>query len=239
MHVTALSRPLFKYFGSKWQTAKHHPAPIYDTIIEPFAGSACYACHYPEREVILFDKDPDVVALWQWLISADPAEIMSLPVESLVQGQDLRELGLSDGSALLIRHWQRSCSTQSWTVSSRNNKSGQWDRSAQRQVAANVQRIRHWNAFCVPFEELPDCQATWFCDPPYQHVHGYKHTRKAIDFQQLAHFCATRSGQVVVCEQQGADWLPFEHFRTIAAKTKERMSGEKMARDLEVLWHRT
>ena len=34
-------RPFFGYYGGKWRDAvKHYPEPAFETIIEPFAGSA-------------------------------------------------------------------------------------------------------------------------------------------------------------------------------------------------------
>lgn len=30
-----------------------------------------------------------------------------------------------------------------------------------------------------------------------------------MDFDALATWCRSRTGQVIVCEQQGATWLPF------------------------------
>ena len=36
-------RPLFKWFGSKWQSAKHYPVPEHDIICEPFAGGAGFS----------------------------------------------------------------------------------------------------------------------------------------------------------------------------------------------------
>lgn len=236
--MTALTRPLFKYFGSKWRTAKHYPEPKFDLIIEPFAGSACYSCQYPEREVVLVDKDPDVIELWNYLISADPAEILSLPVETLRTGEDLRELGLSNGAVLLIARWQRVGGNSTETVSSWNNitSGGLWSESAKRAVAENVQKIRHWKALCCDYRELENRQATWFCDPPYQHVRGYKYDLRQINFGDLSEWCQSRNGQTIVCEQLGADWLPFENFRHVLGGHNKK--GVKRQKKQEVIWTR-
>jgi hypothetical protein len=58
--------------------------------------------------------------------------------------------------------------------------------------------------------ELPEQGgvATWFIDPPY--VDGGKSYRYSeIDYPKLAAWCLRLRGQVIVCERQGADWLPF------------------------------
>lgn len=43
-------KPFFTYFGGKYRIAPRYPKPQYNTIIEPFAGSAGYSLRYPERE---------------------------------------------------------------------------------------------------------------------------------------------------------------------------------------------
>ena len=36
---------MFYYYGRKKQIAKYYPEPKYDTIVEPFAGSAAYSLY--------------------------------------------------------------------------------------------------------------------------------------------------------------------------------------------------
>ena len=67
-----------------------------------------------------------------------------------------------------------------------------------------------------PKPRLPD-------DRPY-------HPR--ADYEALADWCRSRRGQVIVCENVGADWLPFEPFITI--KANESKSGGKVSR--EAIW---
>jgi hypothetical protein len=49
----------------------------------------------------------------------------------------------------------------------------------------------------------------------------------ALDYSALATWCRARKGQAIVCEQDGADWLPFEHLRharnSIGVSTAEVM----------------
>jgi hypothetical protein len=49
-------KPFFSYFGAKWRLAPKYPPPLHRTIVELFAGSACYATSYADREVILVEK---------------------------------------------------------------------------------------------------------------------------------------------------------------------------------------
>lgn len=89
-------RPLFPFYGSKWRDARRYPAPS-NHVIEPFAGSAGYSlCWEPER-VQLFDVDPIIVGVWQYLIGASQREVMALP--DLEVGQSVDELNVSQEAA--------------------------------------------------------------------------------------------------------------------------------------------
>ena len=68
------------------------------------------------------------------------------------------------------------------------------------------------------YHEAPDVRATWFVDPPYVGAGThYRCSSKAIDFDHLGAWCVDRRGQVLVCENEGATWLPFAPFREIKA----------------------
>jgi hypothetical protein len=72
-------------------------------------------------------------------------------------------------------------------------------------------------------------QATWFVDAPYNNEAGehYTYGRQSIDYQHLGNWCRSRSGQVIACENLGADWLDFRPFRTINGQRKQ---------STEVIW---
>jgi site-specific DNA-adenine methylase len=72
-------RPFFPYYGSKWNIARHYPAPLPGLVIEPFAGGAGYATFYDCKRVHLIDADPIIAGLWAYLIATPSAEIMALP----------------------------------------------------------------------------------------------------------------------------------------------------------------
>ncbi len=71
--------PFFSFFGSKYRLSIFYPEPIYDTIIEPFAGSAGYALCHAEKNIHLYDIDPIITKLWEWLINVDENVILNLP----------------------------------------------------------------------------------------------------------------------------------------------------------------
>jgi 16S rRNA G966 N2-methylase RsmD len=56
---------------------------------------------------------------------------------------------------------------------------------------------------------VPDVEATWFIDPPYQYG-GEHYMINSIDYNRLAEFCQSRKGQIIVCENTKAGWLPFK-----------------------------
>ena len=70
---------MWSYYGSKSKVVHRYPAPKFDKIIEPFAGSARYALRYFDRDVLLVDKYDVIVKIWQWLQQASEKDIMSLP----------------------------------------------------------------------------------------------------------------------------------------------------------------
>lgn len=74
-------KPMFSYFGSKYKLAKLYGAPRHDTVIEPFAGSAAYSLYWEPKNVILFDKSPIIVSIWNYLITASEKQIMDLPTD--------------------------------------------------------------------------------------------------------------------------------------------------------------
>lgn len=207
-----IARPFFKYAGSKWMLSKHYPAPHFDMLVEPFAGSACYATQHYERNVFLCEKNPEIAALWDYLIKVDPQEIARLPVK-LDIGLDIRTLPISNGGKLLIRQWQRVGMSNCWTVSKWNGLPGLWGAPTRDSVAENVSKIRHWRIIAADYTKLPNPKATWFIDPPYSGLPLYD--SKSIDYAQLASWCRGRNGQTIVCEVASATWLPFRPFREV------------------------
>lgn len=217
--------PMFKWFGSKWRSSKHYPKPKHDLVYEPFAGGAGYALRHYEREVVLYDLNPMVGELWNYLIKADPNEIMAIPVEIDI-GTDIRTLGLNRGQALLLKSWQRTRSDgECWTISKWGHLPGQWTNNARERVAHCVGLIRHWRFGTLESSE----PATRFIDPPYQYNDGYGMPK--IDYSALAKRILASKGQIIVCEAtcpktgKVPNWLPFTPFRKVIT-TRRGYSNE-------------
>lgn len=229
-----LRRPLLKYMGSKFTLAKHYPEPLYDTIAESHAGGAGYAHRYPWKRIVLCELNPAIANCLKWLISATLDEIMSLPVE-LPVGSDIRELNISDGAKELIRRWQRVGRNDCWTISKWNGLPGQWAESVKESICESLPLIRHWEVLCGSYADLPNNEpVTTFVDAPYQYVKAYDKEFERIDYGHLGNWCQERNGQVIVCEQHGADWLPFRDFRKLTCCKNRGKQNTHQSR--EVIW---
>jgi hypothetical protein len=211
-------RPFFSFYGSKWRLAPKYPEPKYDTIIEPFAGSAGYSLHYPNRQVILVERDPRIAAIWSWLISASPDDVMALP--TLKQGESLSDYDVPQEARWLMGYWINQSQGQPRNVvtsyGATDGKGKGYDRLAiwKPRVISQLSAIRHWVVIQGTYSDAPNTSATWFIDPPYQIAGSvqYRFNSESLDFTSLSVWCQMRAGQVIVCENEGASWLPFDPF---------------------------
>lgn len=205
-------KPLFPYYGSKWNIARHYPAPEAH-VVEPFAGAAGYSCFYGVRQAILVDKDPIIAGLWKYLIGVSPSEVMSLP--------DMPEIGdcvdnydIPQEAKWLIGFWlNRGSATpkKTRTAYSARSDRGQlnWGQRAKERIASQLPQIAEWQVIEGSYEQSPNCEATWFVDPPYGDKGRFYRVGFA-DFDQLGQWCLRRRGTLIACEGEGAKWLPFE-----------------------------
>lgn len=227
---------MMKWFGAKWNASRHYPEPLHDVIIEPFAGSACYALRHAHRikRAVLWDTDVELSALWRWLIDdATEGSVLAIPIVHEA-GVDILRLGLSRGQALLMKHWQRTNpQTPSWLTSPWGDKPGQWTASTRARVASQLHLIKSWE-FRVP---MWDEAATYFVDPPYAANYAYK--GGPVDYIALSVQCRRANGcQVIVCEAVGKTgerptWLPFRDFRnTVTSRRKATQSHHSR----ELIW---
>lgn len=199
---------MFYYYGAKNQLARHYPEPRYGLIVEPFAGSAGYAqCWRKFCDVTLVEKDERVVALWERLQAMSADEIMDLPTPVVDSYTDDFLVMLSAASNSVMRIKRLKVTPRVVAI---------WE-GMKRRMAERVDDVRDWQVILGDYTDSPDVECTWFIDPPYQvqggttktafpQGRGYKHD--TIDYEALGEWCQSRRGQVIVCEQAGADWLP-------------------------------
>lgn len=212
---------MFYYYGRKKQIAKCYPSSNYDTIIEPFAGAAAYAFYGNNwaKNVRLIEKDPQVAAIWQWLIeAATPQEIMSLP--ELKPGEKSSEF-------LHIIHAATKMAFKYKTIKVTPILARNWEIS-KRVMSKNLYKVKHWTIICGDYSAAPDIEATWFIDPPYKNQPGmgYKFSSALINYEALAVWTQERRGEVIFCEGEYGDYLPFEpllNLKGVAGKTSREV----------------
>jgi len=233
--MTPRLKPFFLYFGAKWRGAPHYPVPDHDTIVEPFAGAAGYATRFPDRQVILVDRFPAIVKTWEYMIQTPESEILALP--DVVAGTTVDDYDLPEGARCLIGWWLNHGSSsprKSMSSWGRQCPDSFWGQMIRERIARQLHAIRHWKVIQGDYSDAPDVNATWCIDPPYQDAgRNYKFGSSTLDYQELGEWCRTRRGQVIVCENEGAHWLPFSPlFLAKSASGKHRPRSHRM----EVIW---
>lgn len=231
-------RPFFSYYGAKHRISVFYPQPRYDTVREVFAGSAGYACRYSDKQVELYDLNPVIAGLWQYLIAVKESEIRALPRKVT----DLEGLALPQEAKWLIGFWlskgaSRPVSKPSaWMQNETRTSRGYWGGQVRERVAAQLKYIRHWKVFNKSYADAPDDEATWYVDPPYMGKRGKGYKFHAIDYPTLGAWCKTRKGQVIACEGPDGDWLPFTDL--LVHKSTVPVHG-KAVFGKEVVYHRS
>jgi 16S rRNA G966 N2-methylase RsmD len=220
---------MFYYYGRKKQIVRRYPPPNYSAIVEPFAGAASYSFYHSAsvRRVVLVEKDDKVAQIWRWLIHhATVEDIRKLP--DLRPGERSTEfLHIIHAATKMAFAFKRIKVTP---VLARN-----WEIS-RRVFAQNLDKIKHWEIICGDYTEAPDIEATWFIDPPYrgESGKGYRWSSAFIDYESLAAWALVRKGEVIFCEGEGADYLPFRpliDLKGVAGKVSKEMIFYKPAKE--------
>jgi hypothetical protein len=243
--------PLFSYFGAKWRIAPKYPAPEHGAIVEPFAGSAAYACRYPSLRVTLVERDPMIAALWRYLLRVTRSELLSLPLVG--PGDDVGAMPISEDAKTLIGFWLNAATThrcRRLSAWGRSHPRRFWGEAVRARVADDVEEVRHWRLVEGSWQDAPNERATWFVDPPYVGKamaskwtgagkvvsrpvgDRYRYGATPIDYDALSSWCRTRRGLVIACETSGASWLPFRPF--VTAKATSNAAGARTSE--EVVW---
>lgn len=204
---------MWSYYGAKTNIVQHYPKPKHDRIIEPFAGSARYALEYFDRDVLLVDKYEVIVKIWKWLQKCSSSDVLGLP-RKLEKGQTLDDFTFDCEEAKMLMGFlikkgveRPAKKPTDWVTTHRPN----FTNFSLKRISANLYKIKHWQIECADYRAIGNHKATWFIDPPYQFGgHSYVMSNKKIDFESLSEWCKGRNGQVIVCENTKADWMPFK-----------------------------
>ena len=217
-------KPFFCLYGGKWRVAHRlYPAPTRSVIIEPFAGAAGYSVRYAHLKVRLYDANPKICALWNYLIRVTPSEILGLPIV----GNHVDDLHVVQEAEYLIGFWWNKASAEPHNMPSSRFKEGtrpnsHWGTVIRGRIARQVEYIRHWTITEADYQTIENTNATWFIDPPYNNSAGKHYSHQVGSYDDLAQFCLEREGQVIVCEQDGADWFPFTSIGRIMSNKGPR-----------------
>jgi len=229
-------KPFFSYYGAKWTAAKYLGAPRRDVVVEPFAGSACYSTRWAPKKAILVDVSHDIVALWDWLIHGSVADVEALPDTF----ECIDEVtALPAGPSLLVRFWiakgraEASGALSPWYFRYRNATDCRvWGPAVKARIIEQKPMIAGWHVMHGDYTKAPDVEAHWHIDPPYSGAPGRRYPHDTIDFAALAEWSRSRRGAVDVCENEGADWLPFERLCDVVS-SRGRRDGHRSA---EAVW---
>jgi len=214
-------KPFWRYFGGKFRAASRYPKPLHRTIVEPFAGAAGYSLRYPDLNVILVERYAVVAEMWRYLIAVKPDEVRRIPC---VEHVDDLPSWVPPGGRWLVGFTMNAAtdypckrlSAGRIKLRSMGRIFEGWSEAQRERVASQVESIRHWRIIEGEYTDAPSVEATWFVDPPYVNMtRTYKHGNDTIDYRALGAWCRVRHGQTIVCENEGANWLPFRTFATL------------------------
>lgn len=218
---------MFYYYGRKKRIVKYYPKPLYDNIIEPFAGSGAYSMEYFEKNVTLYEINHKIYSVWKYLQEATPKDILELPI--LVKGQCLNNeefnyltdpekwiigLFLNPGSSVPKKSPGNFCD---------------WDEKHRKLLSEELYKIKHWDIREESYENAQNFDATWFIDAPYSpnsdNFGGKYYVNNKIDYTKLSEWCKERKGQVIVCENVNSTWLPFRPLIDLKGQKHVRKEG--------------
>ena len=250
-------RPFFSYYGAKNRSARHFGPPRRDLVIEPFAGSAGYSVYWTAPRVRLYDLNEEAVAAWDWLINCSEDDVRAIP-DKFYSNEEW--WALPHGPRRVV-DWNihfglphRLTKLQGWylTLMNTGERTGRlikqpdarfWDRSVKERIIANKKFIREWTIELLDYRDIPiGDDAHYFVDPPYQGPPERHYTHHKIDYPELAEWCRSLPGAVDVCENEGADWLPFQPLFSQSTIRGEKKSAEVVWRNdivdlLDVIRH--
>lgn len=206
-----VSRKMFGYYGSKSKIVDKYPSPMFDTIIEPFAGTAQYSLKYWDKNIILIEKYDVIVKIFKWMQKCDEKDILSLPILKYGESTDDYEFPCVEAKWLVgflitgAPTMPKKKASKWKTVDRPNTQNYKLN-----YIANNLYKIRHWDIRLGDYRDVENVEATWFIDPPYQ-VGGkyYKYNSNGIDYDFLRDWCFSRKGECIVCGNTNDTWMDF------------------------------
>lgn len=213
---------MFYYYGAKNLLSKYYSEPEHNIIIEPFCGSAAYSCFHlfknKNLKSILCDKNKDVSIAWDFILNCSEEDVKNYKTPNI--GEYAYDFLIKTCSA---SNASSKCKKMKYTE--RLDRVFQIQKRRILKFLPIRNRIKFIND---DYENLKYNKEkhTWFIDPPYQiklknnsvfqNGNGYSKdcNTENINFENLKKYIFSKKGQIIVCEKEGANWLPFKKFRT-------------------------
>lgn len=233
-------RPFFPYYGSKYRLARLLGPPQCDTIIEPFAGSACYSLFWweywwgPKKQVILVDIDPVIIGVFEWLKSPSAARDIGRLPDRVLHIDELDDLKpkVCEAAKWFVGLWlDHAQSRPAVTMCNWGRNSvkwrNYWSADIKYRILKQIPLIRNNpTIICGNYWDAPDIEAHWHIDAPYQGSCGRAYRLNHIDYHALGQFVDSLKGYIQVCGGPDDDWLPFEFFAEMPSHRHARRSFE-------------
>jgi len=183
------------------------------------------------ERVILCEIDPIVCAVWQYLVHVKPKEILAIP--DVDPGGCVDDLHACQEAKWLVGFWLNRA-----TASPRKRPSkwmrdhirpgSFWGDRVRQTIARQVEGIRHWKIFNRHLHRMSE--ASLGDVVRRSSIRGRRQALSVrveqIDYGTLALWCKSRPGQVIVCENEGATWLPFRELADVKTTRAKRRSKE-------------
>ena len=238
-------KPFFSYYGSKWLGAKHYGPPRRNLVIEPFAGSAGYSVYWDCENVRLYDASEDICHAWDWLINCSEDDIRNIPAP-IRSNEEYQALPNGPRQVVfwkvkyadtrirneLVKWYLTYTTTGERTGALKGNNTWVfWDENHREKIIKQKPLIKNWTVENLHYKDIPLEEAHWHVDPPYQGKPGRAYVHSDIDYAHLAEWCRSLPGSVDVCENEGADWLPFESLYSMPTSNRRKFSHEVLWRN--------
>ena len=230
----------YSYYGGKGRLWALYPPPKYPLIIEPFAGCAAYAYNYADaHSVHVNDLDPITHDIWQFLTSPTALTYYGLVPTHVTRGDKVSQMFSEPVPVGLVKWCQAEVNFGTQGARGIHDQvtplgAIYWNKNTKRRLLQAIETCQSWTVTNLDYHDLPDVEATWFVDPPYLNPAGarYRCGPEGIDYAELSNWCRSRKGQVIVCENLGATWLPFTPLTPRRGITSRYQKSQAM----EVVW---
>lgn len=204
---------MWGYYGAKTTIVNYYPKPIYKSIIEPFAGTARYSLKYFDNDILLMDKYDVIIKIWQGLQQASEKDVLGIN-RILVHHKRADEYEFdSEWEKLLFQFLiKKAPERPSLKVTDRVSvHRPNYLKYSLERIAKGLFKIRHWKIVKDTYENTPyQLNTTYFIDTPYQFGgECYPCSSRHLNFPIVGSWCRSLPGQVIVCENMKANWLPF------------------------------